>query len=351
VRAASFCADYYRKCLHRSPEALAYLESRQYADPAAIAERYGIGYAPGRALSAAFRKSTGLTEVADTLLEQIGVLKDPGDRNGEPSGRLIEHLRDRLTFEIKRPVRIERAATESREEVVGFGGRIMGDGEPKYLNTRETALFSKGKTLYGLPWATRVIRERKQVLVAEGYFDVIRLHEAGFTNAVAALGTSLTEGHLKQVLRFASRSDATEWVFCMDDDKAGWDALLRGAELVLSYGFVVSVAVPPGGKDPDAAIRDAGPDVMRAALANRKPVLTTILERLDKAGGWRESLDELLFGLEQTRALVGAASAVRRPDLARQVTEALGTAGYKTNPLVMGNVLNPTVTDGGLRHG
>ena len=165
-----------------------------------------------------------------------------------------DRFRDRVIFPI--------LSTSGR--VVAFGGRILGPGEPKYLNSPETPLYRKSRVLYGLSHARRAIREEKQVLVVEGYMDVLALHQAGVSNAVATCGTSLTSEHARLLARFAP-----EVVFVFDGDDAGIRAALRGFEVLLPSGARVQAVPLPGEQDPDDIVRKGGGEAFSKALATR----------------------------------------------------------------------------------
>ena len=225
--------------------AAAYLQGRGL-DPGTI-ERFGIGYAPDdrNALKRAMI-AEGYTE--GQLLE-AGLIVAPEDR-----GTSYDRFRDRIMFPIQ----------DHRGRVVGFGGRTLGAARAKYLNTPETPAFRKGELLYGLPIARAAIRERGRVIVAEGYMDAIALVQAGFTHAVAALGTAIGEAQLAQLWQLAD-----EPLICLDGDEAGLQAGHRLAEralAVLKPGKSLRFAILPPGRDPDSVLR-AGSGAFRGAQA------------------------------------------------------------------------------------
>lgn len=145
--------------------------------------------------------------------------------------------------------------TDLRKRVVGFGGRVLGDGMPKYLNSPDTPLFKKGQTLFAFEQAREAIVRTKTVIIVEGYFDAIALHQAGLTHTVATLGTALTAEHVQALRRFAERV-----VLLFDPDAAGVRAALRGLDLFVNSGLSVKVVTLPAGEDPDTFIRKAGVD-------------------------------------------------------------------------------------------
>ena len=188
----------------------------------------------------------------EPLLE-TALAKKPDD--GRPA---FDMFRDRLMFPI----------CDGQGNPVAFGGRILGDGEPKYLNSPETSLFHKGRLLYGAHLARKSAYDHGEVIVAEGYMDVIALAEGGFTQSVAPLGTAVTEDHLAQLFKFAS-----EPILCFDGDNAGQRAMARAAERALpglKPGNALRFAILPKGDDPDTLIRNRGrPRCVRSLIAAR----------------------------------------------------------------------------------
>src|SRR5437762_7568250 len=227
-------AKFYRAKLKESSRAIDYLKRRGLTG--AIAARFGVGYAPDgwQSLEAAF------PDYADDALTQAGLVV-----NGD-GGKRYDRFRDRVMFPIH----------DSRGRVIGFGGRIIDEGEPKYLNSPETALFSKGRELYGLFLARDAIHKSDRVVVVEGYMDVVALAQHGVEYAVATLGTSTTPVHAQKLFRMAGTV-----VFCFDGDDAGRRAAWRALENtlpVLTYGKQAQFLFLPDGEDPDDAVRRRG---------------------------------------------------------------------------------------------
>ncbi|TPW21083.1 MAG: DNA primase, partial [Elusimicrobia bacterium] len=241
-RANEAALEKYRDQLKRSPEAepaRAVLAKRGVSE--AMAEQFGLGYAPRAGGLAASLAKLGFPE---EVVLRAGLAVRREDR-----------VRDMFWGRLLFPIR------NGKGETVGFGGRILGDGEPKYLNTAETELFSKGKTLYALHEALQGLRKERRALVLEGYMDVIAAHQFGFTHSVAPLGTALTEDHAAVLKRWV---DSVTIVF--DPDAAGSTAAVKGAELLLEKGFSVAVATIPDGLDPDELLHQRGADAFRAVL-------------------------------------------------------------------------------------
>jgi DNA primase len=247
---------YYRAQLKKSPVAIDYLKGRGLSGE--VAARYGLGFAPDgwQNLEAVF------PDYATAELKDTGLVIDsePGEGPGEKRSRRYDRFRNRVMFPI----------LDSRGNVIGFGGRVIGEGEPKYLNSPETPLFEKGRELYGLYQARRAIRDANQVIVVEGYMDVVALAQHGVENAVATLGTATTPIHVTKLLRLADNV-----VFCFDGDAAGRKAAWRALEVslpVLTDGKLVSFLFLPERDDPDSFVREKGKAGFVAALGQAKPL-------------------------------------------------------------------------------
>ena len=260
--------SFYRAELKKSKVAIDYLKGRGLSGE--IAARYGLGYAPDgwQNLEAVF------TDYATAALRDTGLVID-SEAEGEKKSRRYDRFRDRVMFPI----------LDARGNVIGFGGRVIGEGEPKYLNSPETPLFEKGRELYGLYQARRAIREKNQVIVVEGYMDVVALAQHGVENAVATLGTSTTPMHVGKLLKLADNV-----VFCFDGDAAGRKAAWRALEVSLpelADGKVVSFLFLPPEDDPDTYVRRLGKEGFEKALAQAKPLsqflFAELVSRVDMA--------------------------------------------------------------------
>ncbi|MDX2145033.1 MAG: DNA primase [Rhodospirillaceae bacterium] len=251
--------------------ALEYLRGRGLGDE--IIQKYRLGYAPsGNALKNELKRR-GFAE--DVLLENR--LISPG-QEGRDS---FDFFRDRVMFPI----------LDARGRPVAFGGRVLGEGEPKYLNSPETPLFHKGGLLYGLSLARPAINDKGQAIVCEGYMDVIALAQAGFANAVAPLGTALTETQLDLLWKLVP-----EPIMCFDGDKAGQRAAARVAALALPKllpGKSLQFALLPSGQDPDDLVRRSGPEAMTQVLNGAIPLSEVI---------WRQVLAEHPVDTPERRA-------------------------------------------------
>jgi len=247
---------YYREQLKISQRAIDYLKQRGLSGE--IAAKFGIGYAPDawQNLAAAFPDYQ-----SDTLTETGMVIA--GD-----DGKRYDRFRDRIMFPI----------INVRGQVIGFGGRVLDKGEPKYLNSPETPLFEKGRELYGLFQAQKAIRAVQQVLVVEGYMDVVALAQHGVEYAVATLGTATTPYHVQKLLRLAGHI-----VFSFDGDKAGQKAAWRALENSLPYlqdGKRISFLFLPVEHDPDSFIREFGKDAFEQRVCEAMPLSTYLLREV-----------------------------------------------------------------------
>ena len=249
-------ARYYFEQLKRSDKAIGYLKQRGLSGE--IAAKFGIGYAP--------EGWQNLEEIfpnyQDAQLQAAGlVIKND-------QGRLYDRFRDRIMIPI----------VNQKNEVIGFGGRVLGSGEPKYLNSPETPVFEKGRELFGLPQARVGLRETDTAIVVEGYMDVIALAQHGVGNAVATLGTATTATHIQKLFRQVERA-----VFCFDGDAAGRKAAWRALENALdslSDQKTVAFVFLPQEHDPDSFVRERGKDAFQATVAQATPLSDFLIQHL-----------------------------------------------------------------------
>ncbi len=249
--------DFYRAQLKNAPEAITYLKGRGVAGQ--IAARFGLGYAPGGEDWQALKKVFPDYDWNAQLIEAGLVIEK------EETKRKYDRFRDRVMFPI----------INQRNQVIGFGGRVMGKGEPKYLNSPETPVFEKGRELYGLPQARAAIRDKGRVLVVEGYMDVVMLHQHGVEYAVATLGTACTPEHVKKLLKLAD-----EVVFCFDGDAAGRRAAWRGLENslpVVTDGKELRFLFLPTEHDPDSYVQEFGRERFENVLSREALPLSQYL--------------------------------------------------------------------------
>ena len=247
--------DFYRAELKKSPRAIEYLKGRGLSGE--IAARFRIGYAPD-----GWQSLENITEkYDDKALVECGLVI-------ENEGKRYDRFRDRVMFPI----------LSSRGAVIGFGGRVLGEGEPKYLNSPETPLFEKGREVYGLVQARDAIRLAGRVLVVEGYMDVVALAQFGVEYAVATLGTATTPIHVTKLLKLAD-----ELVFSFDGDAAGRKAAWRALEVCLPLApdhKPVRFLFLPDGDDPDTYIRKHGKDAFEKLVREAHPLSQFLLSEL-----------------------------------------------------------------------
>jgi DNA primase len=270
--------SFFEAQLARHEGARTYLRERGYEGP--FVTEAGFGLAPD-AWDALVNHLRGLN-LSGELLEQAG-LASRSDR-----GTQVDFLRNRLTIPIH----------DARGRIVAFGGRIMGEGQPKYLNTRDTPLFHKGGTLFGFHRAKGAMKEG--ALVVEGYFDVLQLHQHGIHQAVAPLGTALTEEHLKQLGRFTRRV-----ILCFDGDAAGRRAMEKSLRMALPLGFEVRLLALPQGEDPDTWCLKLGGEAFRDLLRTVPDWTAFMVDRAmegkdlrritDRMGAFKDLLDFLPY--------------------------------------------------------
>jgi DNA primase len=277
-------------------DAREYLKRRDI--DAALAARFGLGFAPDSRTAL----KSALGKLGEDRLVETGMLIQPeADESGQRGKDSYDRFRGRLMIPIRDP----------RGRVIGFGGRILGPGEPKYLNSPQTILFDKGRTLYNLDRAAPASRTARRLIVVEGYMDVIALDRAGISEVVAPNGTALTEAQLERLWRLDPAP-----ILCFDGDSAGRKAAIRAATRALPLlrpdRTLRFIELPPG-QDPDDLVRNGGRDAVEALLASPEPLDARL---------WRHELDaeplttpEAWAGLKQR--LADHAAAIGHPDLAR----------------------------------
>jgi DNA primase len=278
-------AEYFTRMLWEDDlgqDARAYLVERDVSRE--LADRVGLGFAPREI--GLMRSHLNTLGFDDERLALAGLLVTPEGAT-EPRPR----FRGRLIFPIY----------DLYGHVVGFGGRLLGPGEPKYLNSPESPVFTKGKLLYGLNWAKQAARRDERMLVVEGYFDALRLIGAGVESVVAPMGTALTEDQAKLIRRYTDR------VYLLyDSDKAGLKATFRSGDELLRQGASVQVVTLPEGEDPDTFVRTHGARGLETQLTSSIDVFERKIQLLER-GGWfadlrkkRQALDRLLPTLRAT---------------------------------------------------
>ncbi|HKE46042.1 MAG TPA: DNA primase [Steroidobacteraceae bacterium] len=258
-------AQFFRDSLKDNARAIEYLKKRGLDEDTAL--RFGIGYA----LDSwnALLKRFGVNDAARRKLLAAGlIIERSGAGARDSDGGFYDRFRDRIMFPIR----------DARGRVIAFGGRIIDAGEPKYLNSPETSVFHKGKELYGLYEARQSRQALTRLLIVEGYMDVVRLHQAGVTYALATLGTATTSEHLHRIFRLTA-----EVVFCFDGDRAGRAAAWRALENALPEareGRQIKFMFLPEGHDPDSLVGEEGREAFEKRFASALPLSEYLVEQL-----------------------------------------------------------------------
>lgn len=250
-------AQFYQKALKADKLALSYLKEREIESK--IVEKFCLGVTPPQRDALAKHLLARGFNQEEILRSGTGMIS--------PGGDLVDYLKGRLIFPL----------TDFRGRVLGLAGRILGQGEPKYLNTPETILFKKGNLLYALSLARTALGKQDWALVVEGYMDAIALFQAGFINVVAAMGTSLTSAQARLLRRFCSKA-----LLAFDADKAGQAAALRGIEIFDNVDLVVKILPLPLGEDPDSLLKKGGPEGFKKLYPQAKGVIEYQLDELSR---------------------------------------------------------------------
>ncbi|MGQ7261516.1 DNA primase [Vreelandella sp. V005] len=260
VNLLELAASFYRERLkmQEGQSAQRYLSGRGLSDE--VIKTYGIGYAP--AGWEALKQHLSERGIGEPVQVEYGLLI-----NREDTGRTYDRFRDRVMFPIR----------DLRGRTIAFGGRVMGDDQPKYLNSPETPVFHKGRELYGLYEARQASSKLEQLVMVEGYMDVVALAQFGIHNAVATLGTATTEDHLTRLFRLVSRV-----VFCFDGDRAGRQAASRALETALPQmidGREARFLFLPDGDDPDTLVRREGTQAFQDRITCAMPLSEFLFEQ------------------------------------------------------------------------
>lgn len=339
----AFAKGWFREQLlgEGGAEARAYLEGRGI--DAETSERFELGYAPDdwRALRDAAH-GLGMT---DAQLLEVGLLT-----TSENSPEPYDRFRNRVIFPIE----------ALRGRVLAFGGRLLGEekrGQPKYLNSPETVLYHKGRTLYGLDKSRHAIRREEVALVVEGYMDLVSIAAFGFEHTVATLGTAMTVEQARLLKRYTSRV-----LLLFDSDRAGLKASFRAGDLLLSEGLHPSIVTLPKGEDPDTLVQKEGADALRRYLDDAVDILDRKLQILEERSyfesidGRRDAVDRLLPTLRATadRTLrdiyidqVAARTGVRRETLEQELARTPGNRSSGPRASGMERTARATTSSGG----
>ncbi len=295
-------AAYYKDQLKKSPRAIEYCKKRGLTGE--VAARYGIGYAPD-----------GWQNLQEVFPDyNADELKIAGLVIENEAGRRYDRFRDRLMIPIINP----------KGEIIAFGGRIIDQGEPKYLNSPETPLFEKGRELFGLPQARQALRETDTAIVTEGYMDVIALSQNGVGNAVATLGTATTATHVTKLLRQVDRI-----VFCFDGDNAGrkaaWRALENSLEALADNKRLAFIFLPQE-HDPDSYIREFGKEQFDRQVTQAMPLSDFLLRELAQRCDLTSSEGKAQLIYEAKPLLLKLPTPLLRLQLVKRLAEASGFA-------------------------
>lgn len=286
LRANNIACTFFRNMLKQSKEANDYLVKRGIAQ--STIEKYKLGYAPDSWDALLNHLVKERVDIADAA--KAGLIAPRSSSQG-----FYDRFRERIIYPI----------LDTSDRIIAFGGRIFKDGEPKYLNSPETPLFSKTKTLYGMNIARRAASKLDKIMVVEGYMDVIAVQEAGFENAVATLGTALTEEHVKIIARFTKNV-----ILAFDADSAGMAAAQKSAPIFERYGFNIRILSMPKGEDPDSLLRNGDRSVFAKVLNNALPFpdfrIKVIMSKYDmhSIDGKTEALKEIIPVLSEVESVV-----------------------------------------------
>jgi len=298
---------HWQSCLKDAPKAVDYLKERGI--DGATAKRYGIGYSPD-GWSNVLDKFGKSDEATERLLATGLIIR-------KDNGQHYDRFRDRLMFPIR----------DARGRTIGFGGRVMGEGEPKYLNSPETVLFHKGRELYGLYEARQAIRHIERLVVVEGYMDTVALARNGIDFAVATLGTATTGDHLNRLFRLTENA-----YFAFDGDRAGRKAAWRALENALPQvreGRQIRFIFLPEGHDPDSYVNENGADAFVKLLDAGLPLSEFLIQEL-KSQVDMESIDGRAKLAEMARPLIHRIpTGVYRELLIEGLADAVGLTASK----------------------
>src|SRR5690606_10235296 len=303
---------YFQEQLKSHDPAVAYLKERGI--DGATAKRFAIGYAPPGWSQLLDRMGTAQERVERLLATGLVIRKDNGSH--------YDRFRDRLMFPIH----------DSRGRCIGFGGRVLSDDTPKYLNSPETVLFHKGRELYGLYEARQALRDIPRLVVVEGYMDVVGLARHGIDFAAATLGTATTTEHLNRLFRLAD-----EVQFCFDGDRAGRDAAWRALEVALPEireGRQIRFVFLPEGQDPDTYIATHGAQEFEKAVDDAIPLSEFLLNELSTQVDMG-SVDGRARLAELARPLIARVpKGIYRELLTSQFAQAVGISAAKLDAIV-----------------
>ncbi|MFI3174854.1 MAG: DNA primase [Bacillota bacterium] len=290
---------FYYDCLQEEQGNIAreYLSRRQITIP--VQRKFGLGYSPPKGGQLLKHLQKEGYELADIL--ESGLVKPSKEGSG-----YYDNFRGRLMFPI----------FNVKEQVVGFGARSLDDSMPKYLNSPETTIYSKSKNLYGLHLAKKNTRDRKELIVVEGYMDMIALYQAGFKNVVASLGTAFNQDHAMAIKRYVSQI-----ILLFDSDSAGTKAALRAIPVLVENGLTVRVLQVSGGKDPDEYIKEFGAEAFAGLLVHETVhYISFQIACSQKQYDLNNPQEKVLFVSEAAAILAKLDSAIERSVYVKEVS-------------------------------
>nr|WP_299243103.1 DNA primase [uncultured Halomonas sp.] len=305
VNLLELAASFFRERLPMAEgkTARSYLEQRGLSQD--VLKDFGVGYAPSA--WDALKRHLGGQGVSETVQVEYGLLVQHED-----SGRSYDRFRDRVMFPIR----------DFKGRTIAFGGRVLGDAKPKYLNSPETPVFHKGRELYGLYEARKANRQLDRLVIVEGYMDVVALAQFGIRNAVATLGTSTSEEHLKRLFRLVN-----EVVFCFDGDNAGRQAALRALDTVLPQmidGRQARFLFLPEGEDPDTLVRREGPDAFNDRITCASPLSEFLFDQAAKGRNLQQVEERERFASRVLASLGQLPEGVLKSLLLRELSSRTG---------------------------
>ncbi len=301
---------FFQQQLKTSDTAIAYMKNRGLSGE--IAKNYAIGYAPG-----------GWDHLLKTLDNDFSTdtLVKAGLINRKDSGKIYDKFRERIIFPI----------LDTRGRTIGFGGRIIDDGQPKYLNSPETPVFHKGKTLYGMYEARKYSQRMDSLIVVEGYMDCVALAQQGFTNVVATLGTATTRDHLHTLFRSVKHV-----IVCFDGDNAGrkaaWKALQQ-AMPVIRDDLRMEFLFLPDGEDPDSYVSKTGAEKFADFLQQAQPLSQYLIQTLSGNHDLRSAEGRSQFTLEARSMLQAMSEGLLKKQLLKEMTAAAQMEPGDLDPL------------------
>lgn len=294
--ALTFAKDYYKKCL-AAPEgetAINYIKTRNINQTSV--EEFELGFAPDSI--SAFMQAALKAGISEYILKKAGLVNT----------KQTDFFRNRLMFPVK----------NHRGETIAFGGRVMGDAMPKYLNSPETPVFSKSRVLYALNQATRGIREKGYAMLLEGYMDVLMCHQYGLTNCVAGLGTALGHDHAKLIKRYTN-----DVVLVFDADTPGINAALKGGKLLTEQGLNVRIVMLKEAKDPDEYIKQEGKEKFEQLVAQADDLCAFHIKALKISSRALSPADKSKFAALLLETLAFQPDEIIKAEWRRKIAEAL----------------------------